>query len=474
MQRGKFHDFLLGGASGEFAGDASLAHHEDAVGDLQQFRQLRTHHQNGRTGAGQFIHYFVDFYLCTDVDTAGGFIEEKDAGSADEPLGDDDFLLIAAAETAGELARGLALDAQFFGVVAGDGAFLVVIEEEAHAADFGDVGDGEVVADGECGGKAGLLAIFGDEGETLLNGFAGVAHGDGFAGYVDRAGVGVIEAEESAAGFGAACADESGEADDFAGAYREGNFVKKGLAGEAIDTEQFFAGWERVALVQSSEFAADHVLDDAFIGDFVEAAGMDGFSIAEDGDAITDGAQFFEAVSDIDDSHLAVAEGSDDAEDFVGLAFGERTGGFVEDEEGGAVGNGAADFDQLLAGGAELFHAPIGVEGETVFLNELARLIEHAGAIDPAEGAALLAAEEDVLGDGEMGSEKRFLMHHGNAAGGRIGGLGEADFLAFPEHVAAVGPVQACDDFHQGGLPCPVFAEEQMHLARGHRQVSTF
>lgn len=138
------------------------------------------------------------------------------------------------------------------------------------------------------------------------------------------------------------------------------------------------------------------------------------------------------------------------------------------------MSDGAADFNQLLAGGAELFHAPIGVEGEPVFLNELAGFVQHAGAIDPAEGEAVFASEEDVFGDGEMGSEKRFLMHHGDAAGGSIGGLGETDFPALPQHVAAVGPVQAGDDFHEGGLPRPVFAEEQMHLTRGHRQVSTF
>ncbi len=46
---------------------------------------------------------------------------------------------------------------------------------------------------------------------------------------------------------------------------------------------------------------------------------MDGGAVAQDGHTVADGAQFFEAMGDIDHADAACAQGADDAEDFFGL-----------------------------------------------------------------------------------------------------------------------------------------------------------
>ena len=96
----------------QFAGDAALPHHQDAVGHLQQFRHLGTHHQDRRAGARQLVHHLEDFHLRADIDAARRLIEQEYTRAARQPLRDHDLLLIAAAQPSGQLLRARALDAQ--------------------------------------------------------------------------------------------------------------------------------------------------------------------------------------------------------------------------------------------------------------------------------------------------------------------------------------------------------------------------
>lgn len=45
----------------KFAGDGSVAHHQDAVGDSKQFLELGRNHDDGMTIVREFIQKFIDF-----------------------------------------------------------------------------------------------------------------------------------------------------------------------------------------------------------------------------------------------------------------------------------------------------------------------------------------------------------------------------------------------------------------------------
>src|SRR5881296_720749 len=85
--RGELHDlFLRGLAARQLAGDAALAHHEDAVAQAQHLGQLRRDHDDGLALRGQRVEQLVDLGLGADVDAARRLVEEKDVAVAQQPL----------------------------------------------------------------------------------------------------------------------------------------------------------------------------------------------------------------------------------------------------------------------------------------------------------------------------------------------------------------------------------------------------
>ena len=76
-----------------------------------------------------------------------------------------------------------------------------------------------------------------------------------------------------------------------------------------------------------------------------------------------------------------------------------------------------------------------------------------------------LAAEHDVLGDGEHRDQLEVLVHHADAVGDRVLHALALDLLPADEHRAGVGPVQPEHDVHQRALAGPVLAEQAVDLA---------
>lgn len=139
------------------------------------------------------------------------------------------------------------------------------------------------------------------------------------------------------------------------------------------------------------------MLDELGAAEVSKWAGVDGCAIAEDGDLVADGAQFFKAVGDVDDAGAAFLEGLDNLEDFAGFGFAEAGGGLIKDDEGSVAGDGAANFNQLSTGGAKALDTPIRPEGEAVRFNEAGGALHHGGTLDRTEGPEIFPAEEDVL-----------------------------------------------------------------------------
>ena len=170
-----------------------------------------------------------------------------------------------------------------------------------------------------------------------------------------------IQTEQGAAEFGTSGADQSSESHNFAGAEREADVFEQWLTSEMLDAEELFARRKRGARVYGCELAAHHVADDVVDGKIGERTGVHCFSVAQHGDAVANHPQFFQAMGDVDDADIAGTQRGDDAEHFLRFGIRERGRGLVEDQQAGALLNGAADFDHLLAGGAEFIHAPGGL-----------------------------------------------------------------------------------------------------------------
>ena len=79
-------------------------------------------------------------------------------------------------------------------------------------------------------------------------------------------------------------------------------------------------------------------------------------------------------------------------------------------------------------------------------------------------------AEEDVLGDGQLGEEQQLLVDRGDAAVARLARGDRLELGVADADRAAVGRVDAGDDLDQRRLAGAVLAEQRMHLAGAARR----
>ena len=82
----------------ELLDDAALPAHQDAVGELQDLRQVGRDHHHREAVVGEPVDELVDLGDGADVDAARRLVEDDELRLLDQRLGDDDLLLVAAGE----------------------------------------------------------------------------------------------------------------------------------------------------------------------------------------------------------------------------------------------------------------------------------------------------------------------------------------------------------------------------------------
>ena len=173
------------------------------------------------------------------------------------------------------------------------------------------------------------------------------------------------------------------------------------------------------------EVAADHHRDEVAHVGLRHRPGGDVAAVAEDGDAVAEAEDLLHAVRDVDDAEALRTEAADHLEEEVGLALGERGGRLVEDDDARRRRRRAGDGDDLALGDGEGFDDRLRVERDAEPVEQRAGLAVHAAIVDEAEAADRLAAEEDVLGDAEIGLEVELLVHRDDAEGLGVGRVGD-------------------------------------------------
>ena len=196
--------------------------------------------------------------------------------------------------------------------------------------------------------------------------------------------------------------------------------------------------------------------------------GRDRHAVPEDGDALREVAHLGEAMRDVDDEHPRGREAPGEVEQPLGLARGERRRRLVEDEDGRVARQRLGDLDHLAFGERQPPDLDVGPgDRDAVALEEGERIGPHlAGPHGPERGEGL-AAEPDVLLDGEVGNQRQLLedgRDAGALGGARIGG---DERLAAQENPAFVGAERPGEDLDEGALAGAVLADEGVDLAGG-------
>jgi hypothetical protein len=286
--------------------------------------------------------------------------------------------------------------------------------------------------------------------------------------HLDGAGGRAAGAVDGLQDLRAARADEPGQAEDLPGPDGEGHPVEAAGQPEVLDLQQ--RGDRRVGQLAARredvlDGAAGHQRDHlAGGGAGRRQPGGDGAAVLEHGDPVADLTDLLQPVGDVDDGDAAGGEVADDGEEVVDLLAVQDRGGLVHDDQPGVLGQRAGHADHLLRRGRQrpdLGGGPdLGVPEPGEQRGGGAVGLGRAG--DPQVGA--LAAEEDVVGDGEPGDQVQLLVDGRDAQRhGRLG-VAEGDRGAVPGDLALVGLVRAGQDLDQRRLAGAVLAEQAVHL----------
>lgn len=230
------------------------------------------------------------------------------------------------------------------------------------------------------------------------------------------------------------------------------------VAGESEGDCAGVGGFElKVVLEGEGEFGGEFVEvfcfdDDVFLRLAVEVvAGFfsDYAAVFNKDKFVAEVFDFAEDVGGDEDGGAGVSEFADDFVEF-GLHEGvEAGGGFVEDEEFGAVHEGDDEGDFLAVAGAEIFDFTGEVEVEAI-----GELHSVSGVLCGAESPKIF----ELLADGEIVVEPHAVCEEADVAA-HMDGAGE-DLFTEDESFARGGLDEAEEDVHGGGFASAVWAEK--------------
>lgn len=196
---------------------ATVGQYDDAVRNSGQFFQFgRDDHERHALGT-EFFDHFEDFRMGADIDAAGRLIEDQKPGMGGKPACQNGLLLVA---TGQEFYRPVGIgraDVERF-----DEAFgklrLLPARKRPRPALTGLKRQCDIVGHGKVADDTIRLALLRAKTEPGSDRGFGRGNGNRFPVYRGLAGIGLVDAKQQESRFRSAGTQETGDADDFAGA----------------------------------------------------------------------------------------------------------------------------------------------------------------------------------------------------------------------------------------------------------------
>src|SRR5690606_28825211 len=117
---------------------------------------------------GQLAQQEVNFTLCADVNASCRLVDDQNARANGQPLGDQRFLLVPAAQPSNFLIDGWCVDVQPADELLGDGA-LFAIADETVPGDLFQIGGDDITSHGHIEKQPGGFAVFRQVAESVAN-----------------------------------------------------------------------------------------------------------------------------------------------------------------------------------------------------------------------------------------------------------------------------------------------------------------
>ena len=454
---------------------APVAQHRHTVAHAQHLGDLGRNEDQRQAALAQRQHQLHDLLLGRHIDAARRFIQDEQVWFGRQPAGQDGLLLVAAGELAdGGLGVG-GLDAQRQDVLLGQ-RLLLAPGNEAQDAAFGLQRQHDVLAHRQLGDDGLGLALFRAIGHVGPHGIAWGCEVQRAALQHEAAGVIAVGAEEQAGGFGAARAQQAGQAQHFPRPHLQADGQHLPTPRQAFGLEQHrpcgqvWRRCERIRQVDGAELPPDHQADQAQPRQVGRQVLADELAIAHHRDAVGHRVGLVQKVGDEQNGHAVCLQAAQHREQSRRLGVVQAGGRLVEDEHAGVGADGASDRHHLLHSHGQLTqgaaHVHLDLERRQQGVCDGMRLPPR----DPAPAAGH-ATRQDVLGHREVGAEVDLLVDRRNAEGHGLLWRCGRDGLPVQMHAAGVLRVDPRQDLDQRGLAGTVLAHQHMHLTGTQRQL---
>ena len=172
---------------------------------------------------------------------------------------------------------------------------------------------------------------------------------------------------------------------------------------------------------------------------------------------------FVEQVAGHHDGDALLGEVDDERPDFFNARGVQPVGGLVQDEQFGFPGQGHGDAEAL-------FHA------EGIVFDQLVLVFGQAHNVECLDDLSFLQPQHglddlEVFPPGEMPIAWWGLNHGANPAQ-QFGAAGFGEFPAVDEYLTGGGFHEPQEEFHGGGFPGTIGAEEPVDGALGHEKIN--
>ena len=281
-------------------------------------------------------------------------------------------------------------------------------------------------------------------------------------------------AEQRPSELGAAGAHDAGEADDLPATDVEVRALADQPAGHlrvldrpVAHLEEGGADVRRVLREPRLEGPTDHPADDAVL---VDATGtdvqrLDRLAVTDDRDRVGDRGDLVELVGDHDAGQATGAQAPEQVQQVRRVVLVQCRRRLVEDEQLHVLGERLGDLHELLLAHADVLDHLVGRLVQADARQQVDRAATGLGPVD-AERALDLVAQEDVLGDRELGDERELLVDDHDP--GVLAGLDvlEADLFAEVVDLTLVGAVgvHPREHLHQCRLARTVLPADRVDL----------
>ena len=381
------------------------------------------------------------------------------------------LLLVAAGKLANLLLGARRLDGEALHEAVDDFA-LARFVDDSHARQARQDAERHVFAHRHVGNDPVGLAVLAAIADAERDRLGRLARRDVPAAQADRSRVGRIGAENRPRDFGPAGAEQAREADDLDARAprraRRAPCVRSCSPSAASTTSPALGGGRGKAgrvRAHGLEVAPQHRRDEMKLVDLGHAARHHRAPVAHHGDPVADLIELVEPMGDEDDRHALGAQAAHDVEQHRDLAFVERGGRLVHDDEPRLERNRARNRDHLLDRGREFHQRPSHVDFDGEAPQQLGRFGVHPAPVEQAV-TPVFAAEKDVLGDRAERNEVDFLIDGADAAALGVLRRREVDRLAAEHDRAAVSAIGAGQHLDHRRFSGAVLADQRHHLAR--------